>query len=246
LPGTWNGGAQRVTGGIVDHPALEFRAGDFLRLLRNARRHRGQRNELRDGTYCAHQRCGECDESALAAPDPGQNGDHSHHRGQPHLQKLRAGVARFVEQHIDAARKVRRIVGGTGGSQRRTHAASEFHNTREAGRVGSRTSGGGDHQVIAGDFALQVDASGDPAYHRMQREEGFDDALRQQRAIVVTRQMAGFMRDDLLELGGVQSIEKGGGNEDRGAKWPDGHGRRDVDRGGYSQSPCGCDRQQVR
>ena len=61
-----------------------------------------------------------------------------------------------------------------------------------------------DHEIVACDFPLQIDASRDPAHDRMQHEQSFKHSLRDQSVIVTTGEMCGFMQADLIDLGGIE------------------------------------------
>ena len=78
----------------------------------------------------------------------------------------------------------------------------------------------GQHEIVAGDFAFQVDAAGDPTHHRVQREQGFQDALHGQRIVVLAGQVSGFMQADLVEGAFIQLVEKAGWNQDGGTNGP--------------------------
>ena len=57
----------------------------------------------------------------------------------------------------------------------------------------------------------------------MQGEQGLDDALDQQCAVVTTRQVSGFMAGDLLQVVRAHADDQGCGNENGGVERAGGH-----------------------
>src|ERR1700736_1125703 len=88
--------------------------------------------------------------------------------------------------------------------ERAANASREFYDSRQAGGVRTGAARDLDHEIVARDFTLQVDAPRDPAHHWMEYENRFDHALDEQCEIVATRQMRGLVQSDLLQFARVK------------------------------------------
>ena len=159
---------ERIVGRILDHlprqlVALRLRRGlrHWRQLWQQARRQRGQRSR---------ERLGERHQGRRSPCHPRHRGDYRESGAQPRFEQPRPGVAGFVEQHLDPPRQVRTVFGRGRRHQRRAQPAAQFDNPREAGGIRLRTARGCNHQVVAGDLALQVDLAGDPSHDGMERK----------------------------------------------------------------------------
>lgn len=86
------------------------------------------------------------------------------------------------------------FIGRGGGHQRAAHAAGQFGHAGETRGVLPRAASGLDDEIVASDFALQIDAARDPAHNWMQREQGFEKAIDNQRVVVTASQVGASCR----------------------------------------------------
>src|SRR5207248_6958752 len=119
--------------------------------------------------------------------------------GEARLEQTRAGVPGLIQQHIDAQGEVRRTVGPASGGERGAHAAGELDYAREARGIRARMTRGMNYEIVARDFALQIDLAGDVAHHGVKGEYRFDETLEEEGVIVAARQVGGFVEADLIQ-----------------------------------------------
>src|SRR5262249_49779901 len=134
-------------------------------------------------------------------------------RSEPQRRGLSGSDFAGPEQHINTARQLRAVVGRSR-SEGVGHAAAEFDNAGKARGVGARGSGGGDHEIIAGDFAFEVYLAGGPAEHGMESEDSFEDALEQEGVVVATGEVGGFVEDDFVEVSRGEFVQQVSRDED--------------------------------
>jgi hypothetical protein len=92
----------------------------------------------------------------------------------------------------------------TRGNRQYANPARRLDNAREACRILSRIAGGGDHKIVTGNLAFQVDIRGNPPDHRMQCEQSLYRSLDQQRIIIAPNKMSRFMDTNLFEVAFAQ------------------------------------------
>ena len=175
-------------------------------------------------------RCSERQEPGRASAHPRQERQRHDYRGEPRPKQARAGVARPVQKRLDSARQLRPAHRGSH-RRGRSPAAIQFHHAGEARCVASRLTRGRQHEIVAGDLALQVDPPADPPRHGMQRQQRFERPLDEHGAVVVTREMCGLVQPDLLHGALVHLVQQPRRKQDRRPQRAD--CRRDADlRGG--------------
>ena len=102
-------------------------------------------------------------------------------------------------------------------------AACEQRRGVLAGRAGA-----GDDVVIAGGFAIEIDAAGEPAHRGVQPANGAGDGLEQLQPVVVPREVRVLVHDHLIERGIVQPLDQGPSDDDDRAAESDRAGARET------------------
>jgi hypothetical protein len=108
-------------------------------------------------------------------------------------------MAALVQQYFHAGCQMGALFSG-GSHQRAADTAGQLDHARKTCGVRPRLSGSLDHKVVASNFALQIDLSGDPMHNWMQGEYRFEQALTDQRIIVATGEMSGLVKAYLVQL----------------------------------------------
>ena len=146
-----------------------------------------------------------------------------------HRRCPRARGARRVEEPCHPAAKRGCAQGGAGndgerrGPRRRRRPPPRAGPCVLAGRAGA-----GDDVVIAGGFAIEVDAAGEPAHRGVQPANRTCDSLEQLQPVVVPREVRVFVHDHLIERGIVQPLDQSPSDDDDRAAESDCAGARQT------------------
>jgi hypothetical protein len=93
------------------------------------------------------------------------------------------------------------------------------------------------HKIVARNLPLQIDPTRDPTHHGLQREQGFNDALYNQRVIVTAHHMRRLVQADLVQFSLIQSPNKTPRKQDRWMSQTCDHGSRNFGRHGDPHVP---------
>lgn len=139
-------------------------------------------------------------------------------------------IAGFVEEGFHAGEDLLAATGARaeGGDPA---GGAEFGNAGEGGGVGFGGAELGDDPIVTGDLALAFDLAANPPEGGLDGEEGAEEALEQAVPIVTTGEMAGFVEDDVFDLGGREVLNQALGQDDgrMAIADGDGHGEARVD-----------------
>src|SRR5436190_18924313 len=100
--------------------------------------------------------------------------------------------------------------------------------SRQAFCVASRTSGCLNDEIVAGDFAFEIQTCGDKTNEGMENKQGFADTLDQQSIVIAPRKVRGLVNTDLFQFLSMQVFEEWRWNQNQGAEGPGSHGRGDF------------------